>query len=106
MDKPSLLVEVAYALPGEQVLLSLQVPVGTTLREAVLLSGLNGRFPALDLATAPLGVFGKVVSRPEGRVLQEGDRVEIYRPLLADPKEVRKRRAARAAEARAMQAGQ
>ncbi len=106
MDKSGVLVEVVYALAGEQALLELELPAGSTLREAVLRSGLDARFPGLDLATVPLGIFGKAVSRPEERVLEAGDRVEIYRPLQADPKEVRKRRAARAAEARAVQADQ
>lgn len=106
MDKPGVLVEVVYALADEQALLELELPAGSTMREAVLRSGLDARFPGLDLATVPLGIFGKAVSRPEARVLEAGDRVEIYRPLQADPKEVRKRRAARAAEARAAQADQ
>ena len=53
-------------------------------------------FPELDLSQAPLGIFGKAVGKPEERVLEEGERVEIYRPLIADPKEVRKQRAAKA----------
>jgi putative ubiquitin-RnfH superfamily antitoxin RatB of RatAB toxin-antitoxin module len=89
-------VEVVYALVGEQRLLRLSLPVGTTVREAALRSGLEADFPDLDLAQVPLGIFGKLVARPEERVLEAGERVEIYRPLLADPKEVRKARAARA----------
>lgn len=106
MDKPDLRIEVVYALAGEQVLVHLQLPAGAAVREAALRSGLDARFPGLDLAAAPLGIFGKALSRPEERLLEDGDRVEIYRPLQADPKEVRKRRAARAAEARAAQADQ
>ncbi|WP_028241628.1 RnfH family protein [Stutzerimonas azotifigens] len=96
-----IIVEVAYALPERQKLLRLSVPAGTTVREAALRSGMAKHFPGLDLAAAPLGIFGKAVPRPEERVLEEGERVEIYRPLIADPKEVRKQRAARAAKARA-----
>ncbi|HEY1028584.1 MAG TPA: RnfH family protein [Pseudomonas sp.] len=96
MDKSALSIEVVYALPGEQKLLRLSVPVGTTVREAALASGMQQHFPGLDLQQASLGIFGKAVARPEERVLQEGERVEIYRPLVADPKEVRKLRAARA----------
>jgi putative ubiquitin-RnfH superfamily antitoxin RatB of RatAB toxin-antitoxin module len=95
-------VEVAYALAGEQQLLRLSVPAGTTVREAALRSGLDAKFADLDLAQASLGIFGKLVAKPEERVLEAGDRVEIYRPLLADPKEARK---ARAARARAAQQG-
>ena len=58
------------------------------------------QFPELDIDSCPLGVFGKVVADAETRSVQAGDRIEIYRPLLADPKEVRRLRAAKAAEAR------
>lgn len=92
----SILVEVVYALEGAQKLLCLSVPPGTSVREAVLRSGMEAHFPGLDLAAASLGIFGKLVAKPEARVLEEGDRVEIYRALVADPKEVRKARAARA----------
>lgn len=96
MDKRTLSIEVAYALAGEQKLLRLSVPEGCTVREAVLASGMQAHFPDLDLLRAPLGIFGKVVAKPDERVVAEGERVEIYRPLVADPKEVRKQRAARA----------
>lgn len=89
-------VEVVYALPDQQHLLRLNVPAGTTLRGAVLRAEIRRFFPGVDLASVPLGIFGKRVPQAEERVLEEGDRVEIYRPLLADPKEVRKARAARA----------
>lgn len=101
MDRQSIAVEVVYALADRQKLIRLTVPKGTTVREAALRSGLDRDFPGLDLADSPLGIFGKAVPRPEERVLQEGERVEIYRPLIADPKEVRKRRAAKAAQGRA-----
>lgn len=97
MDKQSIVVEVVYALPDRQRLISLTVPRGTTVREAALRCGLDRHFPGLDLANSPLGIFGKAVPRPEERELETGDRVEIYRPLIADPKEVRKRRAEKAA---------
>lgn len=89
-------VEVAYALPDKQRIVALELPAGTNVREAALRSGLDKQFPGLDLNSADLGVFGKVVSKPEAQILQDGDRVEIYRPLIADPKEVRKQRAAKA----------
>jgi putative ubiquitin-RnfH superfamily antitoxin RatB of RatAB toxin-antitoxin module len=89
-------IEVVYALAGEQRLLRLSVPAGTTVREAALRSAMDEHFPGLDLSTAALGIFGRLVAKPEERVLEAGERVEIYRPLLADPKEVRKARAARA----------
>jgi putative ubiquitin-RnfH superfamily antitoxin RatB of RatAB toxin-antitoxin module len=92
-------VEVAYALPDKQVILALEVAAGTTALEAAQQSGVTGKFAGIDLDNAKMGIFGKVVAPQQ--VLQEGDRVEIYRPLIADPKEVRKARAARAKERRA-----
>lgn len=96
-----IVVEIGYALADKQKLLRLSVPDGTTVREAVLQSGMDQHFPGLDLAGSPLGIFGKAVAKPDARVLEEGERVEIYRPLIADPKEVRKQRAAKAAKGRA-----
>ena len=93
-------IEVVYAAIDRQQLLALNVPEGTTVRAAVLLSGIGAEFPELELAHCPLGIFGKQVAEPETRVLQAGDRIEIYRPLLADPKEIRRQRAAKAAEAK------
>jgi putative ubiquitin-RnfH superfamily antitoxin RatB of RatAB toxin-antitoxin module len=83
-------IEVVYALPGEQVVIALSVPEGTTAAEALERSGLAERFP--ETAASPIGVFGRVVA-PD-TALSDGDRVEIYRPLVADPKQARRRRAA------------
>lgn len=99
-ESANIAIEVVFALPENQVLLRLSVPRGTRMREAVLLSGIAAQFPGLDVQSCPLGIFGKAVARPEERVLEEGERVEIYRSLIADPKEVRKQRAARAKAAR------
>lgn len=94
-DEEYIEVEVAYALPEKQVLLRISVPRGCTALEAARLSGIEERFDELALDEGSrLGVFGQVVSPTQ--VLAEDDRVEIYRPLKADPKEVRKARAARA----------
>lgn len=93
-------IEVVYAAEDRQVLLPVTVPVGTSLRAAVRACGIAAYFPELNLADCPLGIFGKVVADAEVRIAQAGDRIEIYRPLLADPKEVRRLRAARAALAR------
>jgi len=87
----TLTVEVAYALPEAQWLLELHVPAGTTARQAVELSGLLKERPEIDLQHADLGIFGKAT--PPNQVLRDKDRVEIYRPLIADPKEVRRLRA-------------
>ena len=91
-------VEVAYALPDKQAIIPVEVPAGTTALEAARLSGVTEKFEGVDLENAKLGIFGKVVS--PSQALNVGDRVEIYRPLIADPKEVRKARAARAKEMR------
>lgn len=85
-------VEVAYARPDEQVILALEVPVGATLMQAVEQSGILERFAEIDSTTMKVGIFGKL--KKADQVLQGGDRVEIYRPLVADPKQVRKQRAA------------
>lgn len=87
-------VEIAYALRREQVLLHLEVENGATARGAVERSGILKRFREIDLARAALGIFGKVV--PPDTRLRDGDRVEIYRPLIADPKDARRQRAQRA----------
>ncbi len=93
-------VEVAYALAHEQALVAIDVPVGTTMYQAAQMSHIADRFPDIDLETADMGIFGKVERKPKERELQPGDRVEIYRPLIADPKEVRKRRAEEAKQRR------
>ena len=91
--EPRLKVEVVYAAPAEQLLLALEVPPGTTVEEAIEQSGIGGRFTDLDAARAPVGIFGKRVKRDT--VLRDGDRVEIYRPLVADPKSARRARTRR-----------
>jgi len=89
-------VEVAYAKLDEQVLLELVVDTGITLKETVEQSGILERFPEIDLAKSKVGIFGKLAKLDAK--LTEGDRVEIYRPLIADPKEQRKKRAAEGKE--------
>ena len=95
----SIAVEVAYALPHRQLLLKINVPRGTTALEAVRQSRIDEEFPEADLLAAPMGLYGqafgtKGLAAKADYVLDEGDRVEIYRPLAADPKAARKRRAA------------
>ncbi len=98
MDKQQeISIEVAYALAHKQKINQLRVPAGTNARQAAQLSGLDAMFPELDLDTNALGVFSRTLARPEEYQVQEGDRIELYRPLLADPKEARKRRAEKAA---------
>jgi hypothetical protein len=85
-------VEVAYAKPDVQVLIPVDVEEGATLRDAVERSGLLERFPEIDLDKVKAGIFGKL-SKLDTQ-LRAKDRVELYRPLIADPKAVRKQRAA------------
>ena len=85
-------IEVVYALPDEQALIALDVPEGTTARQAVERSGLAQRYPEIDPARVKLGIFGRVA--PGDRALRDGDRVEIYRSLRVDPKDARRARAA------------
>ena len=89
-------VEVVYAMPDEQVIKAINVDVGTTAEAAVIQSGLLTRFSEIDLNDNKIGIFGKVIKKDA--VLKSGDRVEIYRPLIADPKEVRRKRAAEGKE--------
>ncbi|MFZ1643069.1 MAG: RnfH family protein [Candidatus Contendobacter sp.] len=92
-DNPATLrVEVAYARPDEQVIIPIEAPEGATVEQVIALSRIQERFPDIDLKTAKVGVFGKLGKL--STVVRAGDRVEIYRPLLADPKAVRKQRAA------------
>ena len=86
-----MIVEVAYARPDEQVIIPLNVTPGTIVKTAILESGILERFPEIDLLNSKVGIFGKLGKLD--KVLSEGDRVEIYRPLIADPKAARKKKA-------------
>jgi putative ubiquitin-RnfH superfamily antitoxin RatB of RatAB toxin-antitoxin module len=89
---PTLRVEVAYARPDEQVIIPVEAPEGATVEQVIVLSRIQERFPEISHQTAKVGVFGKLAKL--SATVHTGDRVEIYRPLLADPKAVRKQRAA------------
>ena len=88
-----MIVEVAYALPDNQSLITLEVEEGTTIKEAIEASGVLDTYGQIDLTRDKVGIFSKLVTLDT--VLREKDRVEIYRPLIADPKQVRKERAAK-----------
>jgi hypothetical protein len=88
----SIRVEVIYPLPEKQEILSVVVPVGSSVRQAIEASGVLQKYPEIDLAKNKLGVFAKLAKAET--LLRDRDRIEIYRPLIADPKEVRKQRAA------------
>ena len=90
-DSATIAVEVAYARPDEQIIIPLEVPPGTTLAQAILLSGLARRFPEIDPDTVKAGIYSKLSAL--STVLCTGDRVEIYRPLASDAKARRRQRA-------------
>ena len=87
-------IEIAYALPDRQTLLALQVYNETNVSDAIEQSGILLRHPDINLQENKVGIWSKTCKLQQ--VLKDGDRIEIYRPLIADPKEVRKRRAEKA----------
>lgn len=91
-------IEVVYGLAHKQKLISLTVEKGTTVRQGAELSGLDKEFPELNIAESKLGIFGRAVRNPDAEALKAGDRIEIYRPLLIDPKAARANRAAKASK--------
>lgn len=100
-DRDLIRVEVAYALPTQQKIIALLVEPGTTAYQAVVRSKIADYFKDLDIETAKMGIFGQALGtkglKPaREHELQEGDRVEIYRPLISDPKDARRRRAEKA----------
>lgn len=86
-----LTIEVVYALPQQQELIAVQLPRGSTLAQAVVQSGLLAQYPELSLERTAVGIFGRQCAADT--VLEDGDRVELYRPLQVDPKARRRRRA-------------
>ncbi|MFT3931734.1 MAG: RnfH family protein [Spongiibacteraceae bacterium] len=93
-------IEVVYALPERQRLIALQVEEGCTVLAAAQRSGIaqafdesDGNNRDIDWGKAALGIFGKIVEQPAQTLLRDGDRIEIYRPLIADPKTARRQRA-------------
>ena len=88
-----ILVEIAYALPEEQVIISIKVPTIFNVQQAIEKSGIQKKFPSIDLSKNKVGIFGKKTTLDH--VLKNRDRIEIYRPLILDPKEMRRKRAAK-----------
>lgn len=82
-------VGIAYSIPDKQIWLKLDVPEGSTIEKAIELSGLLKRFPDIDLTTQKVGIFGKFAKLDT--LLNEGDRVEVYRPITADPLTIERR---------------
>lgn len=85
-------IEVSYAIPEEQVILEVDIDAADTVEDAIRKSGILEQFSQIDLSTSKVGIFGKLTKLD--KPLKSRDRIEIYRPLIADPKEVRKKRAA------------
>jgi putative ubiquitin-RnfH superfamily antitoxin RatB of RatAB toxin-antitoxin module len=93
--EPHIQVEVVYALAHKRVIRQLSVPPGTTAEQAVVFSEITHLFPEINLSRNKLGIYGKLVK--PATLLYDRDRVEIYRPLMVDPKESRRRRAKKSA---------
>ncbi|MEW6999785.1 RnfH family protein [Colwelliaceae bacterium BS250] len=96
MSLEQIAIELVYALPEEQTLMSLHVDQDSTVEQAITESGILLQYPVIDLTINKVGIWNKATKLTQ--VLEDGDRIEIYRPLIADPKEVRKRRAEKAKE--------
>ena len=86
-------VVVCYATPGQEFLRALEVEPGTTIGQAIEASGVLAAFPDMNLVTQPVGIFAR--KKTLDTVLRARDRIEIYRPLVADPKDSRRKRAAK-----------
>lgn len=84
-------IEVAYANPKKQIIITFQAPKNISVKEAIALSGIEKKFNEIDLTKNKLGIFGKITSLETK--LKHKERIEIYRPLIADPKEIRRKRA-------------
>ncbi|MDU0112942.1 MAG: putative ubiquitin-RnfH superfamily antitoxin RatB of RatAB toxin-antitoxin module [Psychrosphaera sp.] len=89
-------VELVYGLPQQQTLLSLEVPEGNTVEQVIVNSKIKDKYTDIDLTVNKVGIWNKTCKLQD--IVKDGDRIEIYRPLIADPKEVRKRRAEKAIE--------
>lgn len=96
MSEALMHIEVAYALPTKQSLVDVAIKDGATVEDVIVASKLLAEYPDIDLSEAKVGIWSRVVKLHD--VVKDGDRIEIYRPLIADPKEIRKRRAEKAKE--------
>ena len=88
-----IMIEVAYAMPEKQVIISIKVPTKFNVKQAIEKSGIQKKFPSIDLSKNKVGIFGKKTTLDHP--LNDRDRIEIYRPLILDPKEMRRKRAAK-----------
>ena len=87
-----IMIEVSYALPKKQIIIPVLVSKGISVKEAIDLSGILKKFTGINLTTNQIGIFGKLTTLD--KILRDRDRIEIYRPLVADPKEIRRKRVA------------
>jgi hypothetical protein len=95
MENNMINVEIVYALPRQQIVVEEQVALGSTVGDVLKTSKIHGQVPDLHIADGKVGIFGKAVKLSQP--LKSGDRIEIYRPLINDPKEARRRKAAESA---------
>jgi len=86
-------IEVAYAKPEQQVIISLEMPEDATVEQTIKASGILEQFPEIDTSDLKVGIFGNVCKLE--RLIREGDRIEVYRPLIHDPKDARRERASK-----------
>ena len=91
-----IMIEVSYALPKKQIIIPILVDKDISVKEAIELSGILKKFKEIDLSINQVGIFGKLTTLD--KILRDRDRIEIYRPLIADPKEIRRKRAAEGKE--------
>jgi hypothetical protein len=96
MSEKLINIEVAYALPTKQTIVDIAIKEGATVEDAIKASNILEQFPDIELNSTKVGIWSRVVKLRD--TLIDGDRIEIYRPLIADPKEIRKRRAEKAKE--------
>ncbi len=92
MDDQVIVVEVAYVKPEQQKIVEIKITKGSSIEQAIIESGMLLEYPEIDLKKLEVGIFGKVLKKDH--IIKSGDRIEIYRPLIQDPKEARRNRAA------------
>lgn len=94
VENEKIVIEVVYGVPHKQKIVTISLDIGTSVEEAIIKSGIITLFPEIDLTVNKVGIWNRAVKLSE--ILNDLDRIEVYRPLIADPKDVRKRRAEKA----------
>lgn len=95
VNQSKIMIEVAYAQPHKQKIVSFTVNEGCNAYDAVCQSGIKNHFPEIDYENMSIGIFSKSIKKPTEHIMREGERIEIYRPLMIDPKQARANRAAK-----------